>query len=92
MTDREVVSAVQSQFGARLLPHTVAYIRREHVPPGGGSTRGFTGFAAPRRPGGVHLINSARDKRLTVGLRGAGTILACGSACAPVLFSFAIAG
>ena len=29
MTDREIVSAVQSQFGARLLPRTVAYIRRD---------------------------------------------------------------
>lgn len=26
MTDREIVSTVQSQFGARLLPRTVAYI------------------------------------------------------------------
>ena len=29
MTDREIVSAVQSRFGARLLPRTVAYIRRD---------------------------------------------------------------
>ena len=34
MTDREIVSAVQSQFGARLLPRTVAYIRRDLGLPG----------------------------------------------------------
>ena len=51
MTDREIVSAVQSQFGARLLPRTVAYIRREHVPPGSGGLRD-----SPLRGalGGVH--------------------------------------
>jgi len=29
MTDREIVSAVQSRFGARLLERTVAYVRRD---------------------------------------------------------------
>ena len=68
MRDREIVSTVQSQFGARLLPRTVAYIRREHVPPGSGRLRD-----SPLRgaPGGraleVYLGGSARDlhKRLT---------------------------
>lgn len=80
MRDREIVSIVESQFGARLLSHTVAYIRREHVLPGSGRLRD-----SPLRgaPGGVHYkFISAAARGICINgsppnLQGAATMPSC---------------